>query len=135
MKNYSKPIIEIENDFFEPVYMASGDECYVVSARIYQRPEVGRGDYRIQVDAIHNAADKHHSGAQVLTMNFNCPVSYKSSKGSLIAGDGSSSIMIEYHYHNNAQENIGLGDVVVEADAGLAVVSCTISCNHDCGQH
>ena len=42
---------------------------------------------------------------------------------------------ISYGYHNNAQDNVGLGDVVVQADSGLAITGAQLSCNYDCGQH
>lgn len=135
MRKYETPTIKFDNELFESVYMASGDDCYSVQARIHQTPEIGRGDYRIQVDAVHAAFDKHHSTAQVLTISFNIPVTYKDSNGTLVAGNGTNSLVIEYAYHNNVKENIGLGDVIVEADAGLAVTGCILSCNHLCNQH
>jgi hypothetical protein len=134
MRNYTKPIIVKNNEFAEGVYAASG-ECYSVNFQIHQKPEVGRGDYRIQVNGVHAATDGHHSGEQVLTINFNIPVIYKGSNGTLIGGDGTNTISIKYNYHNNQNDNIGLGDVIVESDAGLAVVGGNLSCNHDCGQH
>ena len=134
MKHYSKPIVLINDDFAEAVYMASGDQWYAVRSNIHQRPETGRNDYRIQVDAVHNS-DGHHSSEQVLTIGFNVPVKYVSSNGTLIGGDGSNTLKILYKYHNNAVENIGLGDVVVEANADLAVTSCILDCNYSCPQH
>lgn len=134
MKHYSKPIVLINDDFAEAVYMASGDQCYAVRANIHQRPETGRNDYRIQVDAVHNS-DGHHSSEQILTIGFNVPVKYVSSNGTLMSGDGSNTLKILYKYHNNAVENIGLGDVVVEANADLAVTSCILDCNYSCPQH
>ena len=52
--------------------------------------------------------------AEILTLNFNQPVTYQSSGGSLQSGDGTSSIKIKYGYWNNRTDNIGLGDVVVK---------------------
>ena len=130
MKNYSKPIAIVNDELAEGVYAASGNtDCYTISAYIHQVPEYGRGDYRIQVNGVHNASDGHHSGEQVLTLNFNVPVTYKSSNGTLVGGNGTNSIQIKYNYHNNQVDNIGLGDVIVEADAGLAVVGGELSCN------
>jgi len=135
MYNYSKPIVIENEELAEGVYAASGSDCYTVRFNVHQHPEIGRGDYRIQVDGAHNATDGHHSGEQVLTINFNMPVVYKSSNGMLVGGDGTNCIQIRYNYHNNQVDNIGLGDVIVTADAGLAVVGGQLSCNHDCGQH
>ena len=137
MRNYMKPVVIVNSEVSEGVYAASGsaDECYTVTAYIHQRPQMGRGDYRIQVNGRHEAADGHHSGQQVLTMNFNQPVTYVSSNGTLSAGDGTSTIDITYTYHNNGNDNIGLGEVIVQSEQGLEVTGSTLSCNHDFGQH
>lgn len=139
MKDYVKPVLVGNDEIFEGVYAASGSvagaNCYTVTTYIHQTPQEGRGDYRIQVNGKHAASDNHHSGKQVLTLSFNLPVEYQSSNGKLTSGDGTSKIEIEYGYHNNATDNIGLGDVVVKADAGLAVTGAVLSCNYDCGQH
>lgn len=139
MDNYEKPAVLANEDISEGVYASSGaevdEDCYSVSAYIHQTPETGRGDYRIQVNAVHSAGDNHHSGQQTLELSFNQPVSYKDSNGSLSGGDGSSCISIDYSYHNNANDNIGLGDVIVESEAGLSVTDAVLYCNHDCGQH
>ena len=125
MKNYTKPIVIPSNDFAEAVYMDSGDACYIASAYIHQAPETGRGDYRIQVDGKHYSS--HTKEAQWLYINFNLPVKYKSSNGSLEAGDGSNTLIIKYNYHQNPTDNIGLGDLVVEADQGLAITNIKIT--------
>ena len=140
MNNYEKPIVVETEELAEGIYAASGGtggggDCYTVTARIHQTPETGRGDYRIQVDGVHAAANGHHSGAQVLMLSFNQAVDYSSSNGSCIGGSGSSTIQIQYNYHNNANDNIGLGDVVVTADEGLAITGAVLTCNYDCGQH
>lgn len=137
MDNYERPAVLANEEIAEGVYASSGDDidCYSVSAYIHQKPETGRGDYRIQVNGVHAAGDNHHSGKQTLVLSFNQPVTYGSSNGDLAGGDGSSSLTIDYEYHNNAYDNIGLGDVCVTADEGLAVTGAALYCNHDCGQH
>ncbi len=119
MKNYERPIVLTNNELAEGVYAASGD-CYEVSAKIHQTPEIGRGDYRIQVNAVHNA-DHNSANNQCLHITFNQAVVYKSSGGTLESGDGTNTITIGYKYWNNHTDNIGLGDVVVESDPGLAI--------------
>lgn len=135
MKKYEKPMIFVSADTAEGVYLASGDDCYTVTWNIHQRPETGRGDYRIQFNAAHAAGDGHHSGEQTLVIFFNQPVVYVSSNGSLHYGDGTTCLEIKFNYHNNASDNIGMGDVVVTADAGLDITDAYMKCNHDCGQH
>ena len=141
MKTYVKPVVLAAEELAEGVYTASGStaaggaDCYEVSAYIHQTPETGRKDYRIQVNAKHAATDNHHSGVQTLHLSFNQPVTYVSSNGTLAGGDGTNTIDIKYTYHNNAYDNIGLGDVVVESASGLSISGAVLDCNYDCGQH
>lgn len=132
--NYEKPVMTLENEQAEGVYMASGDAttggedssgCYTASAYIHQTPENGRDDYRIQVNGRHDA--NHNSNAQVLHLHFNMPVTYVSSNGQLKSGDGTSTLNISYWYWNNHTDNIGLGDVVVKANPGLAITGVSIT--------
>lgn len=51
MKKYSKPTIFVNDEDSEGVYAASG--CYSITVNIHQKPQNGRGDYRIQVNGIH----------------------------------------------------------------------------------
>lgn len=120
---YEKPLILRTEDLAEGIYAASG--CYTATATIHQKPETGRGDYRIQVNGIHKA--DHTKDKQWLTISFNMPVTYGSSSGTLKSGDGTSTLVIEYSYHQNPSDNIGLGDLVVEADPGLAVAGVKIT--------
>ena len=138
MKNYTKPIVIESDELVEGVYADSGKmgQCFTVTTNIHQTPEIGRGDYRIQVDADHAASDNHHSGIQKLTLSFNLPVDYVSSNGTLEGGgSGTRSVTIGYDYHQNGSDHVGLGDVVVTADQGLVVEGARLTCNYDCGQH
>lgn len=125
MSKYERPVVEIDAGMAEGVYAASGAGCYTVTARIHQTPEVGREDYRIQVDAVHNA--DHTNNAQTLTLSFNQDVTYVSSQGTLASGQTGRVLVINYTYHNNEHENIGLGDVVVKSDAGLAITGASMT--------
>lgn len=124
MSNYSKPIISIDNGMAEGVY-AAGSGCYTATAKIHQTPQTGRGDYRIQVDGVHKA--DHTNDAQILTISFNQNVTYQSSQGTLISGNGTPTLQIKYSYHQNENDNIGLGDLVVISDAGLAITGVSIT--------
>ncbi|MST72502.1 hypothetical protein FYJ68_05195 [Olsenella sp. CA-Schmier-601-WT-1] len=120
---YEKPLILRTEDLAEGIYAASG--CYTATAYIHQTPQTGRGDYRIQVNGVHKA--DHTKEKQRLTISFNMPVNYSSSNGTLVSGDGTSTLVIEYSYHQNPSDNIGLGDLVVRADSGLAVTGVKIT--------
>lgn len=144
MKQYERPTVMLTEGIAEGVYMASGDgaggggDCYTVTARIHQKPETGREDYRIQVDATHAAT--HHSTGQTLIISFNMPVNYVScnARGAkLESGDGTDTLTIGLGYHNNFDETIGFGDLVVTAAArsGLAVTGAELQCNRTCAQH
>lgn len=129
MNRYESPMLFTNEELSEGVYLASGDAlaggCYTASATIHQTPQAGRGDYRIQVNGQHNA--DHTREAQTLTISFNLPVTYSSSGGTYVSGSGTQTLVINYGYHQNPTDNIGLGDLVVTADAGLAVTSVSIT--------
>lgn len=134
MKKYERPSVTVMEEKAEGVFASSN--CYTVTWNIHQSTELGRETYRIQFDADHNASDNHHSTGQVLTINFNQPVSYVSSSGSLVGGDGTSTLSIAYGgYHNNEVDHIGLGNLTVAGDNGVAILSATCNCNHTCDQH
>lgn len=122
---YQKPTLYKTEDLAEGVYAASGSGCYTTTARIHQRPETGRGDYRIQVDGHHHA--DHTRETQWLHISFNQAVTYSSSQGTLQSGDGTTTLVIEYHYHQNPTDNIGLGDLVVVSDPGLSITGASIT--------
>ena len=125
---YEKPMLFTTDDFAEGIYLTSGDNsgCYTATAHIHQTPQPGsRGDYRIQVNGVHKA--DHTKEAQVLHISFNQPVTYISSQGHLVSGSGTSTLEIAYTYHQNPNDNIGLGDLFVSADAGLAITSVSIT--------
>ena len=125
----SKPMIQAVDDLAEGVYMASGNnmtgqggDCYTTTAYIHQTPETGRGDYRIQVNATHDA-DHNSNYNQELVISFNQPVVYSSSNGTYESGNNTNTIHIGYKYWNNHTDNIGLGDVVVTSDPGLSITN------------
>lgn len=129
MRDYESPVLLRAEEMTEGVYLASGSAtggtCYTATANIHQTPQDGRSDYRIQVDGVHSA--DHTRTQQTLTLTFNQPVTYVSSNGTLVSGDHSSSLEILYTYMQNPTDNIGLGDVVVQADPGLAVTGVQIT--------
>ena len=113
MANYSKPMVTVDQGLAESVYAASG--CYTASAYIHQTPQTGRGDYRIQVNG------------QLLTISFNQTVTYSGSNGTLVGANTGTTLTIRYTYHNNENDNIGLGDLIVTSDAGLAITGVSIT--------
>lgn len=135
MKTYTKPTAEKVTFTYENQVVASSSDagCYTVTGYIHQSPETGRGDYRLQIDAQHNA--DHTCSAQTLYVTFNQPVTYKYCNGNgatLISGNGTNTLEIGLTYWNNPTDHIGIGDFVVESDEGLAFVSASMTDN---GQH
>lgn len=120
---YEKPIVIINEEFAEGVYAASG--CYMVTAYITQIPQTGRGDYRIQLNAIHNA--DHTNNTQTLTIRFNQSVKYVSSNGELGYGDNTATLVINFSYWQNGYDQIGLGELVVTADEGLEIAQVSLT--------
>ncbi len=131
-KVYEKPMILTNDDLSEGIYMASGvgSACYTAWGRIEQTPSTGRGNYVLRLDGKHAATDGHTNDAQTVTVSFNQPVTYVSSSGTLVSGSGTSTIVLNYTYHQNSNDNIGLGNMTVESDAGLALVGVIISDGH-----
>lgn len=125
MNTYTKPIVIVSEEASEGVYAASG--CYNVNANIHQSPQNGRGDYRIQVNAGHDA--DHTSSEQILTLTFNQEVTYQHSSGQLVSATTGNSISIKYYYWNNPHDNVGIGEVVVSSEAGLALLSARMTDN------
>ena len=125
MSKYEKPVVEIDAGLAEGVYAASGAGCYTASAYIHQTPQTGRGDYRIQVNG-HHSSD-HTREAQVLTISFNQNVTYVSGGAGLISGDGTATLKVKLSYHQNPNDNIGFGDLIVTADTGLAITGVSIT--------
>ena len=125
MKQYSKPVVSVDNGLAEGVYAASGAGCYTASAYIHQTPQTGRGDYRIQVNGQHHA--DHTKEAQILTISFNQNVTYVSGGAGLISGDGTTTLKLKLSYHQNPSDNIGFGDLVVTSDTGLAITGVSIT--------
>lgn len=122
--NYEKPAIIPSNDLAEGIYAASGSNCYTTTAKIHQRPQTGRGDYRIQVDARHHG--DHIKEEQKLVISFNQPVAYKWGGSCIISGDNTPTLTIQLKYHQNPNDNIGFGDLIVEANAGLVIDSAEV---------
>ena len=125
MKQYSKPVVSVDNGLAEGVYAASGAGCYEASAYIHQTPQTGRGDYRIQVNGQHHA--DHTKEAQILTISFNQNVTYVSGGAGLISGSGTPTLKVKLGYHQNPTDTIGFGDLIVTADTGLAITGVSIT--------
>lgn len=125
MEKYSKPMVTVDQGLAEGVYADSGAGCYKASAYIHQTPGIGRGDYRIQVNGQHHA--DHTKEAQVLTISFNQNVTYVSGGAGVIDGNGTPTLRVKLGYHQNPSDNIGLGDLVVTSDAGLAITGVSIT--------
>lgn len=123
MKRYDKPSILVNEELSEGVYAASG--CYTVTTQVHQEMQTGRGDYRIQINGDHNA--DHTKEKQTLTISFNMPVEYKTSNGTLVGLGTGTTLVVDYAYHQNPTDKIGLGDMIVVADPGLEVTSVKIT--------
>lgn len=126
MAKYERPVIMEASDLAEAVYMASGDvnfssddghDCYVGKAHIHQ--DDVPGVFKIQVDCKHQ--DVRPCRSQTLVINFNMPVQYRFSQGRYNLRSTATCLMLDYDYWNNAHDNIGLGDIYVKSELGLAI--------------
>lgn len=123
MKGYDKPSILVNEELSEGVYAASG--CYTVTTQVHQQMQTGRGDFRIQINGDHDS--NHTKEKQTLTISFNMPVEYKTSNGTLVGLGTGTTLVIDYAYHQNPTDKIGLGDLIVVADPGLQVTSVKLT--------
>lgn len=107
-----------------------GSKCYTCNAHINQRPETGRDDFRIQINAQHHG--DHTCNEQILTVVFNHPATFIScSNGSLNGPNNKSQIQVKLRYHNNPNDNIGMGDFIVKSThKDLQIVNCFINDGH-----
>lgn len=134
--SYKKPVVLLNEELAEGVYAASGSvaqggDCYEVTGYIHQTQETGRHDYRIQINAHHKNTAGHTTDNEVLVISFNKPVSYKAGGNGCVGGNGTTTIRVQYNHHNNPNDNIGVGDLIVEADEGLAITGMYMICNHN----
>lgn len=139
MKTYERPIVLATEELAEGVYAASGynnGDCYTVTSEIVQTPQEGQDCFVVQCNANHVPENQHHSTGQIMQITFNIPVTYSQSGGTLISGDGTNTLLIQYDYHNNGYETgIGLGNLYVKADGALSVTSAILMCNTTCTSH
>ncbi|MCQ2816270.1 MAG: hypothetical protein MJ252_03285 [archaeon] len=82
---------------------------------IYFRPEIGRPDYRIRVNAHHEAGVDHYTEGQLLTLTFNHKVHFVSAWGTTLkSANDQKTIQLGLKYHNNPNDNIGFADLIVK---------------------
>jgi hypothetical protein len=125
MESYVKPMILPNEEVAEGVFAASGS-CYTASGYIAQFPQDGgAGRYVCQLNGTHSS--EHTNDAQTVTVTFNQPVTYLSSAGTYISGSGTNTIQLGYTYHQNPNDQIGLGNLEIESEAGLTNPTVTIS--------
>lgn len=142
MKNYSKPVVLMNEELAEGVYAASGSDCYTAWGEVIQNPATGMDNYVVKIHADHNTTT-HHSTEQFALVTFNKPVKYLScyaTSGTYLAGgDNTNTLVIGLYYHKNAVEPFEFADLkVMTVDGsrtGLTVEKVEVRCNYDCNQH
>lgn len=136
MRTYEKPTAEkisftYENQVVAESTASHAGPCFTATGYVHQRMELGRLDYRIQVDAQH--ATDHTCTIETLTLTFNQPVTFKECYGdgaAVQSGDGTSQLVMTFTYLANPGQNIGLGDIIVDSEPGLQLVSVSMDGNH-----
>lgn len=147
-KLYSKPVVLLNEDLAEGVFTASlgggggggsdrvesvsGVGCHSASAYIHQKPETGRGDFRVQVNGDHLSTSEHSSESQIITIKFNQNVTFKECGfAALESGSGTNTLKLRRSIHQNPRAGgIGGGDVVVTSDDGLGLISIRVDCEN-----
>ena len=106
------------------------DSCYKCKASFIQKPEIGRDDFVIKINAQHHG--NHACDEQILFIIFNYPVTFiKCSNGNLISSNNTTRIKVKLTYHNNPNDNIEISDFIIKcAQNDLEIVSCSINDDH-----
>ena len=109
--------------------MNDEENCYKCETEIIQRPEIGRDDYIIKINAQHKA--EHSCDEQILLITFNYPVNFiNCSNGKLISSNNTTRIRVKLTYHNNPNDKIEIGDFNVKCShLDLEIVNCTFKDN------
>lgn len=145
-RQYLKPAVLLNEDLAEGVFTASlgggggrgsdsvtsTDGCFNVTAKIDQKPETGRGDYRLDVNATHIPSFANHgSNSQTLTIVFNQPVDYVSCGTNVSSySDGTSVLTVtRQNWCNGQSEPVGFAGLVVNSEQGLGLISVKFVCN------
>ena len=69
----------------------------------------------------------HTRESQTLTISFNQNVTYVSGGAGLISGNGTPTLEVKLGYHQNPNDNIGFGDLIVTSNAGLSITGVSIT--------
>ncbi len=73
MIRYERPVVLLNDEMAEGVYMASGD-AYTETWDKVERPDLGKDQYCFQVNAKHHPKEHDHNSHQTVTIRFNTPV-------------------------------------------------------------
>ena len=104
------------------------ENCYTCNAEIIQKPEIGKDDYTIKINAKHHG--DHPCEKQALSMTFNYPVIFIGcSYGKIISANNTTRIKVILTYHNNPNDSIEIDYFIKCAHHDLEIVSCTINDN------
>lgn len=102
---------------------ATASSCFDVVATLYEHSD---SNYRYMIEATHNS--EHTTDNEILTLTFNEPVTYLSSEGALLSGNGTTTLQLGLTRHLNYNDNLGfLVRVTCESDS-LGLVSARMQC-------
>ena len=102
--------------------------CYTYKAEIIQKPEIGKDDFRIKINAQHNG--DHPCEKQLLLLTFNFPVNFIScTYGKLISANNTTRIRVILTYHNNPKDKIEIDYFLKCSHQDLEIVNCSINDN------
>lgn len=127
---YEKPMAYATDDLAEGVYLASGfgdDHWTITTLRLSQDSVDSRQYYVVHMEAKHHK--QHTVNTEWLHLSFNKPVTDCSSSGNatIFSGNGTANPVYQLNYHANPGEGVGLAEINVKADPGLAITGGYIS--------
>ena len=104
-------------------------DCYTCKSEIIKRPEIGKDEFTIKINAQHNG--DHSCEEQIISLVFNYPVNFIGCyNGNLISSNNTTRIKIKLTYHNSPNDNISINDFKVKCPYNdLEIVECSIKDN------
>lgn len=120
MKQYTKPVVTVDNGLAEGVYAASGCLVGRIADESY---EGGMGNkYRFAVYYTHKTKD-HSNTAQTIVVSLNAPVNVVdgNAQGFYRSGNGTTTLtFVRTSSMNNSGADQGMFNVVVQPVSGVA---------------
>lgn len=86
--------------------------CATLNASLIK--DVSSGKATVNMNLAHHCNDGLHATSQTITLKFNENVTTSSSD--VVSGNGTNTLVLQYNYHLNAEDNMGIPDLEITCD-------------------